>query len=121
MHEVKSGQLIAPGIPELAERELMQKLVDTYDKIFHTWHTDQGHTLPTGHPMLMMGFTADGQANPELVADRDRRLDISSQEKRRQRENIQAPPVAPGANAWERGDVVQLSLVRGPSESRMRK
>jgi hypothetical protein len=121
VHEVKSGQLIAPGIPDVAERELMEKLIGTYGKIFHTWHTDQGHTLPTGHPMLMMGFTADGQVNPELVADRDRRFNISSQEKRRQRENIPAPPVDAAANAWERGDAVQLSLGSVPSESKIRK
>src|SRR5690606_38251169 len=40
-HEVKSGTLIAPGIPDAAEHELMEKLVSTYGKIIHTWHTDQ--------------------------------------------------------------------------------
>ena len=39
-HEVKSGTLIAPGIPDVAEHELMEKLVSTYGKIIHTWHTD---------------------------------------------------------------------------------
>lgn len=39
VHEVKSGQLIAPGIPEAAEHALMKKLVNTYGKTFHTWHT----------------------------------------------------------------------------------
>ena len=39
VHEVKSGQLIAPGIPEAAESELMKKLVSTYGKTWHTWHT----------------------------------------------------------------------------------
>ncbi len=29
-----------------------------------------------GTPMLMMGFTADGQANEQMIADRDRRLDV---------------------------------------------
>ena len=32
VHEVKSGQLIAPGIPAVAEKALMQKLVGTYGK-----------------------------------------------------------------------------------------
>ncbi|MCH5688044.1 OBAP family protein [Niabella sp. W65] len=33
-YEVKSGTLIAPGIPEAAETELMKKLVSTYGKPF---------------------------------------------------------------------------------------
>ena len=61
VHEVKSGQLIAPGIPEIAEHELMEKLVGTYGKTFHTWHTDMQHELPVGVPQVMMGFTADNQ------------------------------------------------------------
>lgn len=32
VHEVKSGQLIAPGIPEIAEHALMEKLIHTYGK-----------------------------------------------------------------------------------------
>src|SRR5690606_10802917 len=34
-HEVKSGSLIAPGIPYAAEHELMEKLVSTYGKTIH--------------------------------------------------------------------------------------
>jgi hypothetical protein len=110
VHEVKSGQLIAPGIPDVAEHEFMEKMVGTYGKTWHTWHTDQQQTLPTGHPMLMMGFTADGQINPQLIEERDKRFDISSQEKRKSRSDIPAPPVDSGADAWQKGEVVQLSL-----------
>ncbi len=56
-HEIKSVTLIAPGIPEVAEHELMEKLVSTYGKIIHTWHTDQDRNLPVGAPQVMMGFT----------------------------------------------------------------
>src|SRR5689334_16037797 len=55
VHEVKSGQLIAPGIPEAAEHELMEKLVGTYGKTIHTWHTDRKMALPIGTPKIMMG------------------------------------------------------------------
>jgi hypothetical protein len=111
-HEVKSGTLIAPGIPQLAEHELMEKLVSTYGKTWHTWHTDNpANTLPLGHPMLMMGFTADGQLRPELIADRDRRFGIDTQQKRQNRADIPAPPVQPGANAWEKGEALQLDLI----------
>jgi hypothetical protein len=46
VHVVKPGQLIAPGIPQPAEHALMKKLVGTYGKTFHTWHTDQHKELP---------------------------------------------------------------------------
>src|SRR3954463_13145674 len=67
VHEVKSGELVAPGIPEIAEHELMEKLVNTYGKTWHTWHTDLDKALPLGVPQLMMGFTADGQVDPAMV------------------------------------------------------
>lgn len=102
-HEVKSGTLIAPGIPDVAEHELMEKLVSTYGKIIHTWHTDQQRELPVGAPMIMMGFTKDGQLKPALLAGRDKRFGISTAEKRKQREDIPMPTVDPGANAWEKG------------------
>lgn len=109
VHEVKSGQLVAPGIPQFAEQELMKKLVGTYGKTWHTWHTDQHKELPLGVPQLMMGFTADGQADPAMVADRDRRLGVDSQERRKNREAIDAPAVAPGADAWQKGRAVQIT------------
>src|SRR4051812_29583541 len=67
VHEVKSGQLVAPGIPEAAEHALMEKLIHTYGKTWHTWHTDLDKTLPLGVPQLMMGFTADGQADAAMI------------------------------------------------------
>src|SRR5688500_15170559 len=65
-YEVKSGTLVAPGIPESVEHELMEKLVSTYGKTIHTWHTDQKRQLPIGSPMIMMGFTKDGQLDDSL-------------------------------------------------------
>lgn len=109
-HEVKSGTLIAPGIPDVAERELMEKLVSTYGKTIHTWHTDRDLELPMGGPQLMMGFTKDGQLKQELVAERDKRFNVSTAEKRKQREDIPMPEVVPGANAWEKGEVRQLII-----------
>jgi hypothetical protein len=108
VHEVKSGQLVAPGIPEVAEKELMKKLIGTYGKTWHTWHTDAGKELPHGVPQLMMGFTADGQLDPAMLAERDKRLGVDSAARRRQREDIPAPAVDPGADAWQRGNVYQV-------------
>lgn len=47
----------------------------------------------------MMGFTADGQIDPALVAARDARFEITTADKRAQRADIAAPPTAAGANA----------------------
>ena len=59
-YEVMSGQLVAPRVPGVAEKEVMKKLVSTYGKTWHTWQIDRGDKLPLGVPQLMMGFTADG-------------------------------------------------------------
>ena len=109
-YEVKSGTLIAPGIPQAAEHELMEKLVSTYGKTIHTWHTDQERSLPVGSPMIMMGFTKDGQIHPHLVQERDKRFGVSTAKIREQRKDIVAPRVADGANAWERGEIRQFTI-----------
>ena len=109
-YEVTSGLLVAPGIPDVAEHELMEDLAGTYGKTWHTWHTGQGHALPTGHPLLMAGFTADGQVDDELVAARDRRFSLATGDKRKLREDIRVPDVIEGADAWQQGEVLQLRL-----------
>ena len=66
VHEVKSGQLVAPGIPEVAETRLMKNLVSTYGKTWHTWDTSHGSgadaSLPLGEPRLAWSFNRDGEA-----------------------------------------------------------
>ncbi|WP_053157525.1 OBAP family protein [Pseudomonas sp. Pf153] len=108
VHEVKSGQLIAPGIPEVAETRLMEKLVGTYGKTWHTWHPEQGNPLPYGVPQLMMGFTADGQIDPQRVRERDSRMGVDSEAKKRARSGIETPAVDPDADAWQKGRVWQI-------------
>lgn len=108
--EVSSGSLIAPGIPEPAEHELMEKLVSTYGKTIHTWHTDQQRSLPIGSPMIMMGFTAEGQLDKALLADRDKRFEVNSQKLKNKRRDIAMPKVDPLANAWEKGMIRQLAV-----------
>ncbi|QGT83662.1 OBAP family protein [Pseudomonas coronafaciens] len=108
VHEVKSGQLIAPGIPAPAEHALMEKLVNTYGKTWHTWHTDLDKTLPLGVPQLMMGFTSDGQIKPELVQQRDSRFGVNSEEEKKSRADIPTPAVDAGADAWRNGNAFQI-------------
>ncbi len=110
VYEVSSGQLVAPGIPDVAEHELMEKIAGTYGKTWHTWHTNDGATLPLGIPRLMMGFTEDGQADARMVSERDGRLRVDSAEKRRDRADIAYPPIDPGADAWRKGVSPQLNL-----------
>jgi hypothetical protein len=112
VHEVRSGQLIAPGLPAAAERELMEKIAGTYGKTWHMWHTDRHHALPLGVPALMMGFTADGQIDEARLAARDRRFDVSSAQKKRERAGIQYPSIDPQADAWQKGLALQLSMER---------
>lgn len=108
VHEVKSGALIAPGLPDVAEKALMTKLVGTYGKTWHTWHTDRDLTLPLGAPQLMMGFTRDGQLDPGLLAQRNHRLDVDAAAKRAERADIPTPTIDPEADAWQQGKVLQL-------------
>jgi hypothetical protein len=112
-YEVKSGELIAPGIPLTAEHELMEEIVSTYGKTWHTWHTDMDKELPYGSPKLMAGFIKDGELDTALVNARDRRLDISTSERKKNREDIPDHRIIKGADAWKDGDVKQLpSLVK---------
>ncbi len=113
VHEVKSGQLVAPGIPEVAEHALMEKLIHTYGKTWHTWHTDLDKDLPRGMPQLMMGFTSDGQADPAMVAARDSRLGVDSEDKRARRADIAAPAIDGGADAWQKGNIIQIEDPNG--------
>jgi hypothetical protein len=54
--EILSGQLVAPGLPAVAERELMRQKVNSYGKTWHLWHTrhgtQPGDPLPFGEPLL---------------------------------------------------------------------
>ncbi len=109
-YEVKSGELIAPGVPEAAGHAFMTDLVSTYGKTWHTWQIDRFPDLPTGIPQLMMGFTADGQLSRAMVQDRDKRFDTSIGSLRQARADIPAPAAVPGGDAWKSGRTMQLKL-----------
>lgn len=88
----------------------MEKLISTYGKTIHTWHTDQNRELPLGIPMLLMGFTGDEQINPELIKERDKRFDVSTEEIKMKRVDIPSPAIIPGANALQKGEIRQFVL-----------
>lgn len=107
-YEVMSGLLTAPGLAVAAEKDLMQGLVSTYGKTWHLWQVDRGDQLPLGLPKLMMGFTADGQVDPALVAERDRDQLIDARQRRAWRADLPTRPVADGADSWQQGPAFQL-------------
>ena len=53
-YEVQSGELIAPGVPDLAEHAVMTDLASTYGKTWHTWQIDRSPSFPMGIPQRMM-------------------------------------------------------------------
>lgn len=90
--EILSGQLVAPGLPEIADRELMQSKMNSYGKTWHTWNTghsnEGGDMIPLGEPALAWSFNRFGEAAPGLVESRDERMGISTEERRRQRQDL---------------------------------
>lgn len=108
-YEVMSGLLTAPGVPAATEYALMKELVNTYGKTWHLWQVDRGDPLPLGLPKLMMGFTADGQADPAMVAARDRELPRDPAGVKAARADLPVRPVAPGADGWQQGPAFQIN------------
>lgn len=86
--EILSGQLVAPGLPDVAEKELMRGKMNSYGKTWHVWMTSEGHKLPTGPAMLAWSFNRDGEARPGLVEERDKKMGISSQDVRKKRQEL---------------------------------
>jgi len=114
-YDVESGILAIPrGLP-MAENSLLKDLVNTYGKTFLTWQVDAGDSLPLGVPQLMMAFTDDGQVNANVLQKRDSHLSVDTVERRRQRLNtVHGHDILDGANAWETGEVFQISLAKLP-------
>jgi hypothetical protein len=91
-YEILSGQLVAPGLPDVAEKELMRKKVNSYGKTWHVWNTGHhgttGDKLPLGEPMLAWSFNADGEAAPGLVEQMAQRMKMDVTAKRRDRADL---------------------------------
>jgi hypothetical protein len=119
-YETSSGELIMPSIPAAVERSAMTMFASTYGKTWHTWQIDREASLPLGIPQLMMGFTADGQLDAEMLQRRDKAFGVSIQELRDDRAELarSAPPVQHGANGWLSGATQQLTLVKTEVKNR---
>ena len=92
--EILSGQLVAPGIPKVAEKSLMKSKMNSYGKTWHFWNT--GHEgsapdkLPLGEPTLAWSFNRDGEAMPGLVEKRDKKMDLNTTQTRKNRADLQS-------------------------------
>jgi hypothetical protein len=90
--EILSGQLVAPDLSKAADKVLMRGKINSYGKTWHTWDITHGgqsnERLPLGEPALGWSFNHFGEAKPGLVESRDRRMGISTEERRRQRQDF---------------------------------
>lgn len=90
--EILSGQLVAPGIPRVAEQALMRQKINSYGKTWHTWHSrhglEAGDAMPLGPAQLAWSFNRDGEADPALIAARDERMHIDTAELRASRQEL---------------------------------
>ena len=91
--EILSGQLVAPGIPSVAEKALMKGKMNSYGKTWHVWNTGmfgmQADKLPLGEPMLAWSFNRDGEPLSGIVEQRDKRMGIDSAKLRRERSDLE--------------------------------
>ena len=91
-YEILSGALVAPGLPDAAEKTLMRQKMNSYGKTWHLWNTGVfGRTpdwLPLGPAHLAWSFNRDGEAAEQMIAERDRQLRVSTGEKRRDRADL---------------------------------
>ena len=108
-HEIRSGTLIAPGLPRAVEMDLMNDYLDTYGKTIHLWQIDQGDQLPLGPPQLMMAATPDHEIDHELLLFRDRELNVNTNDERewRQRQLLNVS-VASDTDSWESSKAIQF-------------
>lgn len=98
-YEILSGQLIMPGLPDVAEKEALKGKMNSYGKTWHLWNTGTegkpGDRLPLGEPMLAWSFNADGEIRPAMERSLEKRLGMSLAEKRKQRASPAPKPERP--------------------------
>ncbi len=76
-YEVLGGGLIAPGMTPEDEMKFMKVVIKTWGKAWHTW-PDPSTAVPTGEPLLIWSLMGDGQADPKVVAQRDKDFKVDT-------------------------------------------
>ena len=90
-YEILSGQLVAPGLPDVAEHAILEKKMNSYGKTWRTWNTSAAEqkTLPLGPAMLAWSFNADGELSKAAASERDKRMNIELAQKRAARKDLE--------------------------------
>ncbi|NIJ11558.1 hypothetical protein FHU38_001902 [Saccharomonospora amisosensis] len=88
----------------MAERAFLKRLLNSYGKTWHTWHTgrhdgEPGDGLPLGEPRLMWSLNRDGECDESLRRDRDEAMGVDTARDRQRRRELGAA----GAPAARRG------------------
>src|SRR3954471_20598919 len=91
--EILSGQLVAPGLPEVAEKEFLETKMNSYGKTWHFWNTghfgmNDADRLPLGEPQLAWSFNHDGEILPGLTEQMQKRVNVKVAEKRAERQGL---------------------------------
>ncbi len=60
-----------------AEMDFMTNLLTTRGKSWHIW-PDPTTPLPLGEPLLMWSLTGHGQADMEMIGERDKQFGVST-------------------------------------------
>jgi hypothetical protein len=93
-YEILSGELVMPGLPDAAEKAALKGKVNSYGKTWHFWktgvHGQKADPLPFGPPHLAWSFNHDGELPDELVRSRDKRMNVDTEQKRRERSDFVA-------------------------------
>jgi hypothetical protein len=84
-----------PGVPGVAEKAALAKKMNSYGKTWHVWDTGHAghpaaHKLPVGEPLLAWSYNRDGEAPAGLVEGRDQRMNIDTDQKRKERATLSA-------------------------------
>lgn len=86
-YEVFSGELMAPDLPDAAEKAMLKFLINSYGKTWHTWHSGRDE-LPMGDPRLMWSFNRHGQVDSAIKHDRDQAMQLDPEHKRKVRADM---------------------------------
>ena len=91
--EILSGHLVAPGLPEVAENELMQSKMNSYGKTWHVWNTghfgmNDADRMPFGEPQLAWSLNHDGEEKPGLIENMEKRVGVNVKETRAGRQDL---------------------------------
>jgi hypothetical protein len=77
----------------MMEAHHSKKKLNSYGKTWHVWDSEHSQ-LPVGEAKLAWSFNHDGEFPPQLIEQRDKRLHVDTQAKRRERADL-APDARP--------------------------